>query len=286
MSVDLVSIVLRALGFIALFEAAGAVLFVAIFNDLLGHSATAIRHTARNSAWTAVVLIVLYQLLGAARMTGEYAGLADWSMHVLSFSSNIGVANEIRILGLWLIAFVAMRTGAGAMLAQVTAACVVVMSFLITGHTASNPQRWLLAPLLLLHLWVVAFWFGSLWSLLQVSSREAGPVAAALVARFSAIAIWLVPGIAVAGVVMALVLLPDVSALFTPYGLLLLAKVAGFVLLMGLAALNKWRLGPAIAAGERGAMHAFQRSVWLEIALMCAVLIATTIMTGFFSPET
>lgn len=285
MSVDLVSVVIRALGFIALFQAVGAVLFVAMFGGLLGPAIAGIKNIARSSAWLAVVLIALYQGLGAARMTGEFAGLGDWSMHVLSFSSSVGVANEIRLLGLLLLAFAAARMGSGALVAAVTAAGVVVMSFMLTGHTASNPQRWLLAPLLIVHLWVVAFWFGSLWPLLLVSSREMNPVAAAVIARFSAIATWLVPGIAVAGVVMILVLLPNASALLAPYGLLLLAKIIGFVLLLGLAALNKWRLGPAITAGNVSAMQSFRRSVTLEFALICGVLIATAVMTGFFSPE-
>ncbi len=285
MSVDLFSVVIRALGFIALFQAVGNVLFVAMFADLLGSSTASIRNSARNSAWLAVASIALYQLLGAARMTGEYAGLGNWSMQALSFSSNVGVANEIRVLGLLLIAFSVARSGTGAVLAAVTAACMVVMSFVITGHTAASPQRWLLAPLLVVHLWVVAFWFGSLWPLLQMSSREPNPVAVAVIEKFSAIATWLVPGIAVAGVVMAFVLLPDVSALLAPYGLLLLAKIAGFAVLLGLAAFNKWRLLPSIAAGQGGAMQSFRRNVVLEIVLLCGVLIVTAFMTGLYSPE-
>lgn len=285
MSVDLVSVVIRALGFIALFQAVGTVLFVAMFGDLLQSSLVDIKNTARTSAWLAVVLIALYQLLGAARMTGEFAGMGEWSMQVLSFSSNLGVANEIRLLGLLLLAFTAARAGTAASVVAVTAATVVVMSFIITGHTASNPQRWLLAPLLILHLWVVAFWFGSLGPLLQLSSREMNPVAAAVIARFSNIATWLVPGMAAAGVVTAMVLLPNASALYAPYGLLLLTKILGFAVLLGLAAYNKWRLGPAIAAGNNSAMQSFRRSVTLEIVLICAVLIVTAILTSFFSPE-
>jgi putative copper export protein len=54
--------------------------------------------------------------------------------------------------------------------------------------------------------------------------------------RFSATATRLVPVILLAGVAMAVVLLPNVAALGEPYGELLIAKVVGFSLLMGLAA--------------------------------------------------
>jgi copper resistance protein D len=285
MSVDLVSVIIRALSFIAMFQAVGGVLFMAMFGDLLGPVVTRINKNTSISAWTAVVLTAVYQSLGAARLTGEYAGLGDWSMQALSFSTNVGVANEIRFLGVLVIAVVVARAGTGAAIASITAACVVVMSFVMTGHTASNPQRWLLAPLLFLHLWIVAFWFGSLWPLLQISSGEENQVAAAVIARFSSIATWLVPGIAVAGIGMALILLPGVSALLAPYGMLLLTKVAGFALLLGLAAFNKWRLVPAIESGAGGAMQSFRRSISLEIVLICGVLIVTAVMTGYFSPE-
>lgn len=284
MSVDIVSVITRALGFIAMLQAAGMVLFVVLFGHLLASDA-AIRRIGRGSALAAIALVIVHQVLGAARMSGEFSGLADSAMHLLSLSSNAGVANALRVFGLLLIAGGLTRKDPGWMLAAVTGACLIAMSFAVTGHTTSNPQRWYLAPLLLVHLWVVAFWFGSLWPLLLVSAREARPVTAAVIARFSTIATWLVPAIAVAGVLMAVVLLPNMNALLAPYGLLLLSKAIGFTLLLGLAALNKWRLGPAIAAGKGGALFAFRRSVLLEYTLIGAVLIATAIMTGYFSPE-
>jgi putative copper export protein len=54
--------------------------------------------------------------------------------------------------------------------------------------------------------------------------------------------------------------------------LLLLAKVTGFAALMALAALNKWRLGPAIADGSAGALGSFRRSVFVKWVLIAAVL--------------
>lgn len=285
MSVDLVSVVVRALGFIAMFQAAGTVVFVALFGQFLSAADAPVRRLGHRSALLAIALVVLYQLLGAARMTGEFSGLADLDMQLLSLSSNVGVANGLRLFGLLLIAGAVTRNHPGWMIATVTGASLVAASYAITGHTAGDPQRWLLAPLLLIHLWVVAFWFGSLWPLLLVSEQETTPVTAAVIERFSALATWLVPGIAMAGVLMAIALLPDIKALFLPYGQLLLVKAAGFAVLLGLAALNKLRLGPAIALGQGGALRSFRRSVLLEYTLICGVLIATAVMTGYFSPE-
>jgi putative copper export protein len=60
---------------------------------------------------------------------------------------------------------------------------------------------------------------------------------------------------------MAVLLLPNVSALGEPYGELLIAKVVGFAVLMGLAVANKWRHGPALVHGTIQNARLFRRSV-------------------------
>jgi putative copper export protein len=59
----------------------------------------------------------------------------------------------------------------------------------------------------------------------------------------------------------------------------------GFTLLMGLAAANKWRLGPALAQGTADSGRRFRRAVGAEYVLIVAVLTITVVMTSFFSPE-
>jgi putative copper export protein len=94
-----------------------------------------------------------------------------------------------------------------------------------------------------------------------------------------------VPVILLAGVAMAALLLPNLAALRQPYGRLLIAKVIGFALLMGLAAANRWRLGPALAQRTTGSERRFRRSLAAEYVLIAAILTITAIMTSFFSPE-
>jgi putative copper resistance protein D len=70
-----------------------------------------------------------------------------------------------------------------------------------------------------------------------------------------------------------------------PYGRLLIAKVVGFALLMGLAAANRWRLGPALAERRTGCERQFRRSLAAEYVLIVGILTITAIMTSFFSPD-
>lgn len=284
MSIDILSAAVRALSFIALFQAAGAALFAFLFGDAL-RSSPAIARLGRWSAGAGIVLVVLHHLLDAGRMAGELAGVFEASLQYLSLTSSSAVANSLRVLGLAMLGLAMTRGTERARLLGVTGAVIACAAFLMTGHSSANDQRWLLAPLLLLHLLAVAFWFGALWPLLLVSRHEPAQLAAQVIERFSLIAAWWVPPIALAGVAMACVLLPDARALREPYGLLLVAKLLLFAVLMGLAALNKWRLGTRIAGGELKAAQAFRRSVLVEFVLICVVLVTTAVMTGFFSPE-
>jgi putative copper export protein len=133
-----------------------------------------------------------------------------------------------------------------------------------------------------MHLLVVAFWSGSLWPLYIAATKEQPSITARVVDRFSAVAAWVVPLILLAGVGLAVLLLPSLAAFKQPYGQLLLAKVAGFAVLMAMASLNKWHFGPACAAGNTGA---FKRTIVIEYALICVVLTVTAVMTMFYSPE-
>jgi putative copper resistance protein D len=162
---------------------------------------------------------------------------------------------------------------------------LATVAFTLTGHTSVNAHRGALATLLMLHLLVVAFWFGALWPLYLASVRETPARASDVIERFTAVATWLVPVILFAGIVMAVLLLPNISALSQPYGELLIVKVLGFAALMGLAAANKWRLGPALVSGTAQSGRRFRRSVATEYVLIAAVLTITAVMTSLFSPE-
>ena len=218
-------------------------------------------------------------------MTGALSGMLDVSMHAFVVTSNLGIAQSIRLLGTAIVGFALLRSNdppAGLALAGVA---LIVVSFSFMGHTAASDQRWLLSGLLTVHLLAASFWFGSLIPLYVACAREAPTDAGNLIGHFSSIAVRVVPFIFLAGLGMALVLLPSVGSLGSPYGILLIVKVLGFSALMGLAAMNKYSLGPALASGHEPSAALFRRSVAAEIVLIVLVLIVTATMTTLYSPE-
>jgi putative copper export protein len=279
----------RALGFALLLQSAGALLFVMVFGGALAHSGAGIARLARNAACAALALLALQCALELARMAGDWAGIGDPALRHIALSSSTARALGVRAAAL--VGLLVALTGAGAQprgrvrsglaLAGVLFAAG---SFTLTGHTSVSAYRWLLAPLLLVHILVLAFWFGALWPLARVTRAEEARTAAAVLARFSAAAIRLVPLIALAGAGLALLLLPDAAALLEPYGRLLLLKVALFVALMGLAALNRLRLVPQIERGAARALRVLRASMAAEYLLISAAIAVAAVMTGFYSP--
>jgi putative copper export protein len=162
---------------------------------------------------------------------------------------------------------------------------ILLAAFTLVGHTSNAPLRWLLSPVLLAHLVVVAFWFGALLPLYLVSLREGAEASGSIVGQFSARAIWLVPGLLLAGLVLASLLLPDLAALRRPYGELLIVKLLAFCALMMLAAANRWRFAPALSRGDAAAGRRFRYTLAAEYALLTGVLSLTALLTTFYSPE-
>jgi putative copper export protein len=275
MDVDIASVALRALALVAMWQAAGMALFTTIFRRHLNTALPLLRRVGLWSALTALLLIVAHHGLEAARRSGDLNGLWDAALQKQVLYSRVGAANLVCLIALSLVATGFMSTTARSGPLGVLGALALPAAFLLTGHTSTHPLRWILAPLLGTHLIVVAFWFGALPALFFASYRETTATAAALTASFTAVATWLVPLIAVSGIGMASILLPNLNALRQPYGLLLLAKLGGFVALMALAALNKWRLGAGIASGGLAAVTALRRSLSSEYVLVIGVLAVT-----------
>ena len=162
---------------------------------------------------------------------------------------------------------------------------LVVASYTRVGHATTSP-RWLLASVLVVHLTAVAFWFGAL---LPLRRATAGAIetrdAADLLHRFGQVAAFTVGLLGIAGLVFAYVMVGSVSGLLsTAYGLLLLLKIGIVTGLLALAALNKLRLVPRLAAGRDGAARQLDRSIRVETLAFLAIFAVTAIFTTVAVP--
>jgi putative copper resistance protein D len=287
-SPDLLSVAIRALAFVCLFQAAGVAFFLALFGSSLGQSESGIRRLGFYAALAGLPLFAAQRWIAGARMSNDYAGLTDPALQQLAWGGNGGNAAVLQMLGLALIAFGLLRRVRQAPSVAGAGAVIAACAFTLAGHTSDHPQSALLAPLLCVHLLLVSFWFGALLPLIICSRRESASNALAVLRTFSAMAGWLVPALGVAGLTMAMVLIVDRSGWRATYGLLLLGKLGAFGVLLLLAAWNRWQLVPAMAAGSVpgiAAARGLRRMIALEYLIMVAIFAGTAVLTTFYSPE-
>jgi len=285
LAADAVVLTLRALSFVAIFQAAGSALFLDLFGARLSTEVEErVRTIARIAAVAALCLAVLHYVLTPARMAGSLGSAFDPSLGQLLLESNAGGAHIVRILGLAVLFLSLDRRNRLNTIAMRTALALTILSFAMMGHTVIHPLRWLLAPLLLVHVAVAAFWFGALWPLHAIAGRESAERGGEAIAAYSKHAVRLVPWVLICGALLAIVLIRSVAELATAYGAMVLGKTAAFGVLMYLAALNRRRYGPAVAAADAVAVHAFKRIAATEWGVLALVLVATSLMTALFAP--
>ena len=275
----------RSASYLLVLQAAGTFIFLVLFGRSLAGQAEALARTARRCAVGALSVSILQLLLEPAYMAGEATGIFDPSLQQLVLHSRACLVLGMRMAAMACLVPVLYRPAALTRALGTLGVTLVLGSFVFTGHTVTAAPRILLAALLAVHVLAASFWLGALAPLHQLARRMAPVPLAGLLAEFSRLAVLLVPLLALAGIAIGCLLLPDVGALKSPYGMLLCAKVLLFAALMGLAALNRQRLTPALAQGSPSAARVLRRSLAAEYALVAVVLCVTAALTGHYSPS-
>jgi putative copper resistance protein D len=278
------SILVKTLAYAATLVAAGSVLVSASLRELTEDGRDALRRTAVIGALAAAILSVLRVPVRASfLMGGSIDGAIDPMMLGIVTESPLGASVIVRLIGLALILaiFLPLR---GAKWVALTGALVTCASFALRGHALGDP-RLVLGVLVTLHIAGLAFWLGAFAPLARAARKGPAVNAGPLAHEFGTKALWVVAALVAAGAI-TLVLLgvttPD--ALATPYGQAFLIKLALFAGVLGLAALNKMRLTPELQADAPGASRRFRRSIFVESALVLAILATTAALTTVSSP--
>lgn len=284
--VEVFNLAAKVLAYAACLAAVGTLAFLDAFAGALRQAEVAA--LSRHLAWllfigAAVSIAGMYATV-ALLSGGGFAGGLDWELWVLLSETARGDAVWVRLLGLAVLL-------AGLAVARLRRVCAVIgglavaASFGFIGHVQDDPHSYSLHALLMLHLLAAAFWIGSLWPLLRLADAPDPQRVAGVMEHFGRRAVWVVAALLAAGVVLAALLLDSVAAvLATGYGRLLLVKLALVAVLLCFAALNKWRLVPAMLAGAPDAGLRLRRSTATEILLVGCVFVATGLLTSAFSP--
>lgn len=233
-------------------------------------------------------------ILLAASMSGVAPGDVDReSIDAVVTGTSIGAAWQVRVAALlaaiWLSVMGWRKPKLGLAFASITGA-IALGSLAWTGHGAASEgvTGWIHLGSDIVHLLAAGVWIGALFALgLLLFRRTSGMSGEHVILShrtlegFSTVGTVVVALIVLTGLVNSWILIgpANVPALFTTlYGQLLLAKLALFVTMLGLAAANRFRLTPALATAMRTqdhgvAVQALRRSLVLETAAALGILL-------------
>jgi copper transport protein len=163
---------------------------------------------------------------------------------------------------------------------------VAVSSFLVTGHAATAPPVWMMAPVVAVHLFCASFWIAALYPLAKATQDADISQAGAVMTQFSERAVWTVGALFISGALITWTQVESPGNLFsTDYGLRLAAKLTIFLALLGLAAMNKMVLTPALEKADTAAPGKLRRSIKIEYGAMVLIIGAAVSLTLVTPPR-
>jgi len=157
----------------------------------------------------------------------------------------------------------------------------LLLSFRFGGHVSVQSLSVQFA--LAVHFTMFALWVGALYPLLTISRTEQVAELKVSLERFSKHAVVIVSLLLLSGLTLMLSLIHSTAELFTtPYGIALTLKTMLVVVLLGIAAVNKFIIVPRLLLQTDTAQ--FQRSVSVEIAVAVILLLLTAYLSTALGP--
>lgn len=253
--------------------------------------------TTGRMTWVGKYLLQLMRMAGVIAMTGAVIELIAQLFG--SGGANLLIAAGLRLaVGAALFAAPGMVNGSPFIWVL---SGVVIVSFLLDGHTTTEGPLWLMALADASHVTFAAIWGGGIISLaialaLVIRRRDDRdvlvPDGSELAVRFSRYATYSVFGVAITGIMMAFFILPDFGALVsTPWGILLLIKIALVAALAVLGARVHFNAIPEIEYAqvqrdngddvqdlERSHLRELRRSLLPSMMLVLVILIVSGLL--------
>lgn len=272
MEPDRLAIVLRALIYVGAVAAVGGMSFSLNFPQATLHVERALHRQILLGCWLLILVEPLrYMAFQLAIAEGDWTNAFATETRWIALETAFGKAAAVRMIAAVLLLATHLRWFG----VSLAAALAIIGSFGLEGHTMSSDYPPMLAPLLLFHFAAICWWLGALYLLLALIRQGPREVVTDTMCAFGQRAAWIVAVLIVAGTVLLIVLGGGELRLDNPYQQRFAVKLGFVAALLSLAARNKLRLTPLLAADYALAAAKLRRSIHGEIAVALVILCVT-----------
>jgi putative copper export protein len=248
-----------------------------------------LRRPLKILAWASFALLIVAGLIWFILQTADMSGATDladiWAaLPIVATSTRFGNL----LIGRTAAAFLAIllfQCRLSKPAALVAGLAVIAEAWLGHGGAMTGAVGNLLLASSVCHLASGGAWLGSLPALRLSLQRLPIDDAAHIAKKFSPLGIACVIGLTASALLQYVFLIGKPRALFdNGYGLVALFKIVLFATLVGLAAINRQRLAPALTAHGEHTRTRILRTVTAEITIGLAVLLAAGLLLQLTPP--
>ena len=270
----------KVLLYVLSFLAVGTGLFILHFRSLLSQPTFAYcRNLVSKSSFTGSIVAPLQILITAGNLGGDLRSVFDPLMINIALTSKAGQADLVLFSGflivfLWISFFQKQNFPLG-----VVGFILILLSFSVYGHSTINGLSSQL--LIVLHLGAISFWVGSFLPLRYSTLGKVKEENLFQIAhRFGVYAVYYIGVLLISGLTLGAILVGGIDQLLnSDYGKAFLLKIAFVTTLLGIGAINKFRLVPQLKNNNFPYVIKLRRSINIEISILFLILVISSLLT-------
>ena len=272
----LVKVLLYVLSFLAV----GTGFFILHFRSFLSQPTLAYCcKLVRKSSLIGSIIAPLLLLMTAGNIGGDLQSAFDPLMINIALSSKAGQSVLVLFFGflfvlLWISLFQNQRPFPG-----ILGFALILSSFSLYGHSTINGFSSQL--LIVLHLGAISFWVGSFLPLRYSTQGKVEEENLFQIAhQFGVYAVYYIGVLLITGLMLGTILVGGIEQLVTTdYGKAFLFKLFFATTLLGIGALNKFRLVPQLKNNNLSHAIKLRKSINVEISILFIILVISSLLT-------
>ena len=270
----------KVLLYILSFLAVGTGLFILHFRSFLSQPTLAYCcKLVSKSSLIGSIIAPLLLLTTAGNIGGDLQSAFDPLMINIALSSKAGQSVLVLFFGflfvlLWISLFQNQRPIPG-----ILGFALILSSFSLYGHSTINGFSSQL--LIVLHLGAISFWVGSFLPLRYSTQGKIEEENLFQIAhRFGVYAVYYIAVLLISGLTLGTILVGGIDQLLnSDYGKAFLLKLAFVTILLGIGAINKFRLVPQLKSNSFSNAVKLRKSINIEIGILFIILIISSLLT-------